>query len=69
MVWRLRPPHQSHQFTWIDTGARLLTLYSYKTMFDKFARLRAIESGQAVASTAPNVRFWNFVRDGNIMEL
>ena len=36
-------------------------------MFDKFARLRAIESGQAVASTAPNVRFWNFVRDGNIM--
>ena len=37
-------------------------------MFDKFAKLRAIESGQAPASsTASNVRFWNFERDGNIM--
>jgi hypothetical protein len=36
-------------------------------MFDKFAKLRAIESGQATASAAPNVRFWNFERDGNIM--
>jgi hypothetical protein len=38
-----------------------------KTMFDKFAKLRAIESGQAIASTAPNVRFWNYEKDGNIM--
>ena len=36
-------------------------------MFDKFAKLRAIESGQAIASTAPNVRFWNYEKDGNIM--
>ena len=36
-------------------------------MFDQFAKLRAIESGQATASKAPNVRFWSFERDGNIM--
>ena len=36
-------------------------------MSDKFAKLRAIESGQATASTAPNVRFWTFEKDGNIM--
>jgi hypothetical protein len=36
-------------------------------MFDKFAKLRAIESGQATVPTAQNVRFWNFERDGNIM--
>ena len=36
-------------------------------MFDKFAKLRAIESGQAIASTAPNVRFWNYEKNGNIM--
>lgn len=37
-------------------------------MFDKFAKLRAIESGQVtVSSTASNVRFWNFEKDGNIM--
>ena len=35
-------------------------------MNDKFAKLRAIESGQA-ASTEQNVRFWNFERDGNLM--
>ena len=38
-----------------------------KTMFDKFAKLRAIESGQAIASTESNVRNWNFERDGNLM--
>jgi hypothetical protein len=36
-------------------------------MYDKFAKLKAIESGQAAASTAQNVRFWSFERDGNIM--
>ncbi|MGZ3767105.1 MAG: hypothetical protein ACXVA2_20750 [Mucilaginibacter sp.] len=36
-------------------------------MFDKFAKLRAIESGQAPASAAQNFRFWDFERDGNIM--
>lgn len=36
-------------------------------MFDKFAKLRAIESGQAIASKAPNVRFWNYEKNGNIM--
>jgi len=36
-------------------------------MFDKFAKLRTIESGQAPISTAPNVRFWNYEKDGNIM--
>ena len=36
-------------------------------MFDKFARLRAIESGQEPISTAPNVRFWNYEKDGNII--
>ena len=30
----------------------------------KFAKLRAIASGQA---TAPNVRFWSFEKDGNIL--
>jgi hypothetical protein len=37
-------------------------------MFDKFAKLRAIESGQAPASsTASNVRLWNYEKDGNVM--
>ena len=36
-------------------------------MYDKFAKLRAIESGQATASAAQNVRFWSFERDGNIL--
>ncbi|TAK61871.1 hypothetical protein [Methylobacter sp.] len=39
----------------------------YQDNNDKFAKLRAIASGQATASTAPDVRFWNFERDGNIM--
>ncbi len=36
-------------------------------MFDKFAKLKAIELGQAMGSTASSVRFWNFERDGNVM--
>ena len=36
-------------------------------MNDKFAKLRAIESGQATVSSAPNVKYWNFERDGNLM--
>ena len=36
-------------------------------MFDKFANLRAIESGQAAGSTASNIRFWKYESDGNIM--
>ena len=36
-------------------------------MFDKFAKLRAIESGQATPSSAQNMRHWKFERDGNIM--
>jgi len=36
-------------------------------MFDKFAKLRAIDSGQATVSTAPNIRCWSFERNGNIM--
>ena len=36
-------------------------------MFDKFAKLRAIESGQLTVPTAPNVRFWSYERDGNIL--
>lgn len=36
-------------------------------MSDKFAKLKAIESGQAPASAAQNVRFWSFEKDGNIM--
>ena len=36
-------------------------------MFDIFAKLRAIASGQVTASTAPNVRFWRYEKDGNIM--
>ncbi len=36
-------------------------------MFDKFERLRAIEAGQAAPSSAQNVKFWSFERDGNIM--
>lgn len=36
-------------------------------MSDKFAKLKAIESGQATASSAQNVRFWSFERDGNIL--
>jgi hypothetical protein len=36
-------------------------------MFDKFAKLRAIESGQTTVSTASNIRFWSFERNGNIM--
>jgi hypothetical protein len=34
--------------------------------FDKFKRLRAIQSGQTT-ETVPNVRFWNFEKDGNIL--
>lgn len=34
---------------------------------DKFARLKAIASGQLSAPTAVEVRFWNFERDGNIL--
>jgi hypothetical protein len=36
-------------------------------MFDKFAKLRTIESGHTTPSAAQNVRFWTFERDGNIM--
>ena len=36
-------------------------------MSDKFSKLRAIESGQATASTAPDVRFWSYEKDGNLM--
>ena len=36
-------------------------------MFDKFADLKAIESGQATPSSAQSVKFWNYERDGNIM--
>jgi len=36
-------------------------------MYDKFSKLRAIESGQAPVSTAPDVRFWSFEKNGNIM--
>jgi hypothetical protein len=66
----VKPSLQSHQFTCIDTGVRLLLLYRYKTMFDeydKFAKLRAIDSGQATASTVQNVRFWSYEKDGNLM--
>jgi hypothetical protein len=35
--------------------------------YDKFAKLRAIDSGQATASTAQNVRFWSYEKDGNLM--
>jgi hypothetical protein len=38
----------------------------YQNNADKFARLRAIESGQTT-ETAQNVRFWNFEKDGNIL--
>jgi len=36
-------------------------------MYDKFSKLRAIDSGQAPVSTAPDVRFWSFERNGNLM--
>jgi hypothetical protein len=36
-------------------------------MFDKFEKLRAIESGQAISSTKSIVRNWKFEQDGNIM--
>lgn len=32
---------------------------------DKFARLRAIESGQPVDT--PAIKFWNFEQDGNVL--
>lgn len=35
--------------------------------YDKFAKLRAIDSGQATASTVQNVRFWSYEKDGNLM--
>jgi hypothetical protein len=34
---------------------------------DKFAKLRALASGQAPETTGQNVRNWSFERDGNIM--
>ncbi len=34
---------------------------------DKFAKLRALASGQAPEITAPDVRFWNFEKDGDVM--
>ena len=37
--------------------------------YDKFAKLRAIDSGQATASTVQNVRFWSYEKDSNLMEL
>lgn len=40
--------------------------FMYQNNADKFARLRAIESGQTT-ETAQNVRFWNFVKNGNIL--
>ena len=36
-------------------------------MNDKFSKLRAIESGQVTVSTAPNVKYWSFERDGNLL--
>ena len=36
-------------------------------MYDKFSKLRAIDLGQATASTAPAVRFWSYEKDGNLM--
>ncbi|WP_340124191.1 hypothetical protein [Methylobacter svalbardensis] len=39
----------------------------YEDNNDKFAKLRAIESGQVSVSTAPDVRNWSFEKDGNIM--
>ena len=37
----------------------------YPNNFDKFTRLKAIESGQTKAATEP--KFWNFEKDGNII--
>ncbi len=39
----------------------------YQNNADKFARLRTIESGQTMATTAQDLRFWNFEKDGNIL--
>ncbi len=39
----------------------------YQDNNDKFAKLRALASGQAPETTGQNVRNWNFERDGNIM--
>lgn len=37
----------------------------YQNNVDKFARLRAIASGQP--TTTPQIKFWNFEQDGNIL--
>lgn len=73
MVWGMYTP----QFiTPIELYQRaFITKYlakEKKTMYqnndDKFAKLRAIASGQTTASTtAPNVRNWSFERDGDVM--
>ncbi len=39
----------------------------YQNNSDKFARLRTIESGQTMATTTQDVRFWSFEKDGNIL--
>jgi len=39
----------------------------YENDSDKFAKLKAIASGQVTTPTGPEVRFWNFERDGHVM--
>ena len=39
----------------------------YQNNSDKFARLRTIESGQTMATTTQDLRFWSFEKDGNIL--
>lgn len=36
-------------------------------MFDKFAKLRAIQSGQTTVTNEQNAIFWSFEKDGDIM--
>jgi hypothetical protein len=36
-------------------------------MFDKFSKLRVIQSGQATVSNEPKVRFWKFEKDGDVL--
>ncbi len=55
--------HQLHNQYWCPT----VNFFKGKTMFDKFEDLKAIESGQATPSSAQNVKFWSYERDGNIM--
>ncbi len=61
---------KTKSFTYIQSipnGSGAIFFYRVKTMSDKFAKLRAVQSGQTPVSAQQNARFWSFEKDGDIM--